>query len=188
MKTIKLPTIELSSVLLRTVQKNDYRDFFELGKDEETTKFLTWGPFTRLKDAKNMLKYVYFKRMQRNEPIGYAIVDKKSLKMIGTIDYHSFDRKRNLCEIGYVLNKDFWRQGIMTEVLGSVTRTGFELLLLDKIIIKHLRENLGSKQVIIKNGYQLVNIFEKQHYHYKTHEHYDVFVYEKTANSKNTEV
>lgn len=181
MKTTKLPTIELKLVTLRTIQKKDYKDFFEFGKDEETTKFLTWGPFKTEKDAKSMLKYIYFKRVQRNEPIGYAIILKETNKMIGTIEFHTFNYKGNSCEIGYVLSKDYWHQGIMTEALGTVTDIGFSILHLDKIVIKHLRENIGSKKVILKNGYELVSIYEKQHFHVKTGHYHDVFVYEKWA-------
>jgi ribosomal-protein-alanine N-acetyltransferase len=179
MKTTKLPTIELSLVTLRSIQKKDFKDFFEFGKDKETTEFLTWGPFKTLKDAKSMLKYIYFKRQQRNEPIGYAIILKENKKMIGTIEYHTFNHKGNSCEIGYVLHKDYWKKGIMSEALQKVTELGFEVLGLDKLVIKHLRENIGSKKVILKNGYKLVAVYEKQHFHTKTGQYHDVFVYER---------
>ncbi|MCU0104846.1 GNAT family N-acetyltransferase [Acholeplasma vituli] len=180
----KMPTIELDKVILRTLLKKDANDFFELGKDPITTEFLTWGPFKTLKEAITMIKFTYFRRTSRNEPIGYAIVDKATAKMIGTIEFHTFNRKMNTCEIGYVLSRDYWNQGIMTDCLKAVTKVAFNHLKMDRVVIKHIIENTASQRVILKAGYQFVELSKKSFFHPKTQRFHDVNIYELWRNQK----
>ena len=104
--------------------KNDIKERYTIflsffGKDEETTAFLTWGPFKTIKEAKSMIKFTYFRRLGRKEPIGYAIVDKSLGQVIGTIEFHSFNYKLNTAEIGYVLAKTILEQGRYDNVFKS---------------------------------------------------------------------
>lgn len=174
-----LPEINLENYKLRTILKKDAHDFFVFGKDEETTAFLTWGPFKTIKEAKSMIKFTYFRRLGRKEPIGYAIVDKSLGQVIGTIEFHSFNYKLNTAEIGYVLARPYWNKGVMTMCLKAVTDIGFRLLKLDTIVIKHLRENIASQKVILKAGYEQIGIKNNNFFHPKTQRFHDVFVYEK---------
>lgn len=175
----KLPIIQLESVYIRAISKKDASDFYDLGKDELTTEFLTWGPFKRLKDAHAMIKYTYLKRIGRKEPVGYAIIDKNNDKMIGTIEFHSFNYKQNTCEIGYVLHRAYWNKGIMTACLIEVTKIAFQYLDLDKVIIKHIKENQASQKVILKAGYKQTAYMKNSFFHPKTERFHDVYVYEK---------
>lgn len=175
-----MPTVKFLNYQLRTLLKKDYHDFYEFGKDEQTTQFLTWGPFKTLKDAKNMIKYTYFRRLSRKEPIGYAILDLNQNRMIGTIEFHSFNHKNATCEIGYVLSRAYWNQGIMTKALIEMTKIGFECLDIDTIIIKHIKENIASQKVILKAGYDKKELLKNSFFHPKTQRFHDVYVYEKT--------
>lgn len=174
-----LPEIDLGKYKLRTILKKDAHDVFLFGKDEATTAFLTWGPFKTIKEAKSMIKFTYFRRLGRKEPIGYAIVDKNLEKVIGTIEFHSFNHKLNSAEIGYVLARPYWNKGVMTLCVKAITNVGFDLLKLDTIIIKHLVENIASQRVILKAGYEQIDIKKNNFFHPKTQRFHDVFVYEK---------
>lgn len=176
----QMPTVEFRNFQLRTLLKKDYHDLFSFGQDEVTTEFLTWGPLKNLKEAKNMIKYTYYRRLSRKEPIGYAIVDMTSNKMVGTIEFHSFNHKQNSCEIGYVLSRNYWNQGIMTDALKEMTKIGFEVLDMDMIIIKHIKENIASQRVIHKAGYDRKELLKNSFFHPKTQRFHDVYVYEKT--------
>ncbi len=158
MKNYKnMPDIDLGDVILRTIKKSDYKDMFEYGSDPDVTKWLSWGPMISIVEAKKSIKEVFFPRVKRGLPIGYAIIFKENNKMIGTIDYHARLETRNAAEIGYCLNKDYWGKGIMTKALKKMIEIGFEYLLYDVIIIKHLHDNIGSMRVIVKNGFKFVS-------------------------------
>ncbi|MDE6013328.1 MAG: GNAT family N-acetyltransferase [Anaeroplasmataceae bacterium] len=156
-----LPVLNLGRYELRTVIKEDYLDYFEIGKDEETCRHLNWGPFINPKEALWCIEEIFLKRpMTIGLPAGYSIIDKQNdHKMIGMIDFHTYYASINTAEIGYILHRDYWNQGIMKRCLKEMTRIGFEYLLLDKILIGHTLGNQASKQVILQNGY---------HYEYRS--------------------
>ena len=149
----KMPEINLGDYMLRTIKKSDAYDMFTYGKDPEVTKYLNWGPFTLLSEAKQTIRLIYLPRIKEELPVGYAIVDLKSGKMIGTIDFHSKIKGINGVEIGYVLHRDYWNKGIMTKALKEVIKIGFDYLHYDLLKIKHVKGNAASQQVIIKAGF-----------------------------------
>ena len=156
-KYLNMPDIDLGDVMLRTIKKSDFKDMYAYGSDPEVTKWLNWGPMISVQEAKKSIKEVFFPRIRRGLPIGYAIVDKANQKMIGTIDFHAKLDNRNAAEIGYCLNKEYWGKGIMTKALHAMIDIGFNYLLYDVIIIKHLHNNIASKRVIEKCGFKFVS-------------------------------
>lgn len=156
-----LPTINLGRIVLREINEFDYLDYYDIGRDEITTKYLNWGPFKHPSEALWVIKNIFKKRIDDGIPIGYAICYLG--KMIGVIDFHSYQSKINSCEIGYILHRNFWNLGIMKSCLRAATMVGFNHLELDKIIVGHTTENIASKRVIEASGYkyeyqQLVNM------------------------------
>ncbi len=149
-----LPVLNLGRYELRTIVKEDYMDYFEIGKDEETCRHLNWGPFLKPKEARWCIEEIFLKRPLVGIPAGYAIVDKENdFKMIGMIDFHTYYQSINTAEVGYILHRDYWNQGIMKRCLKEMTRIGFEWLFLDKILVGHTLGNQASKQVILSCGY-----------------------------------
>ncbi len=153
-----MPILDLGDFILRTIKTSDYKDMFEYGSDKEVTKWLSWGPMISPKEAKRSIKEVFYPRAKRGLPIGYAIVYKETMKMIGTIDYHAKLDTRNAAEIGYCLNKNYWGRGIMTKALKKMIAIGFQYLDYDVIIIKHLHDNIASKRVIEKSGFKFISM------------------------------
>ena len=166
-----LPVVHIGKIVLREVNEYDYLDYFEIGKDFETTQYLTWGPFIHPNDALWVIREIFYKRLENNIPVGYAI--ELNNKMIGMIDYHTYYFIINCAEIGYILHKDYWGKGIMKKCLKMATKIGFEHLGLNKIIVGHTYDNLQSMSVIKSSGYkyeyqQIVDVkgIEKLAYYY----------------------
>ena len=151
-----MPEIILSQVMLRTIKKSDYLDMFDYGKRKEVVKFLSWGPFVLEKEALNSIKKIFLSRLKQGLPIGYAIIDLKTNKMIGTIDFHTKAKNENGAEIGYVLHPDYWNRGIMSEALNKMIEVGFKHLKYDFIRIRHLKSNVQSYKVIAKTPFKYV--------------------------------
>lgn len=147
-----LPIVHLDQIVLREVNEADYLDYYEIGRDSETTKYLNWGPFIHPQDALWVIREVFYQRPKTNLPIGYAIVYRG--KMIGVIDFHTYYINTNTAEIGYILNRKYWNLGIMKKCLKAVTKIGFQHLNLDKIIVGHTMFNEASKHVILACGYK----------------------------------
>ncbi|MCX7126528.1 GNAT family N-acetyltransferase [Aeromonas sp.] len=54
---------------------------------------------------------------QTGESLEWAIVERKSNKVIGTCGLHSFSEAGYCCEVGCLLNAAYWRRGLMSEAL-----------------------------------------------------------------------
>lgn len=152
-----MPEYVFGHYKLRTILKSDAVDMFDYGKDLDVTRYLNWGPFTTIFDAKKTYSEIFKPRIKAGLPIGYAIVDMRKNKMIGTIDFHSKIKGENSAEIGFCLHKDYWNQGIMTNALQYLIQIGFNYLHYDSIRIKHLSQNTASQKVIEKMKFKFVS-------------------------------
>ena len=59
-------------------------------------------------------------------------------------------------EIGYVLSKPYWGQGLMPEAVKAVIDWLFNEVQLDFIIVGHFDRNAQSKRVVEKCGFQYI--------------------------------
>lgn len=90
-----------------------------------------------------------------------AIVCKEDKKVIGSIGLEecrtdldsSFDYLKGR-EIGYVLNRDNWNKGIMSEAVSCVIDYCFQELKLDFLCCGYFVENIRSKRVNEKMRFQ----------------------------------
>ena len=69
-------------------------------------------------------------------------------------------------EIGYVLSKSYWGQGLMPEAAKAVIDWLFHEVRLDFIIVGHFDRNAQSKRVVEKCGFQYIKTtkFETRYY------------------------
>jgi ribosomal-protein-alanine N-acetyltransferase len=174
-KLRNIPLIDLGDIYLRAVVYNDYNDMFDYGSDPEVTKNLFWDRYQTIDDAQKAVKENFLVRPVKNLPAAYAIVVKGNNKMIGTCDFFFIDWDRGIGEMGYCLNKAYWGRGYATKACRELIKFGFNYLKLDKIIIRHHQDNIGSKRVIEKNGF----IYDKDVFLEKTQSFYPTYYLNK---------
>ena len=146
-----IPTLETERFILRKITLDDTDDMFEYAKNSAVTKYLTWSPHP---DKAYTFEYISYlqNRYKTGDFFDFAIVYKNSGKMIGTCGFTRFFFPHNGAEIGYVLNPDYFGNGIATEVVGRIIKYGFENLALERIEGKFMIENEASRRVMEKNG------------------------------------
>lgn len=174
---LELPVKNFKNYQLRPLKESDVSDYFEIGKDKETVEFLSWYPFIHFREAIHHFNNIYFSNDYKNDPRAYAIVDLENNKMIGVIDFHLTNRWRKTAHIGYLLNKQYWNLGIMSEAVKIMVEVGFEFLKLRKIYVETIKENYSSRRVCEKNGFKLKKIDKQAHYQNKTNTYYDIYKY-----------
>jgi len=139
-------TLQTERLILRPVQPDDAEAMFDYLRDEETVRFITVPPVKTLKEVIENSIQSYFML----DPIGkWAIVYNK--KMVGTIDLR-LNEAHQQAEIGYVLNKNYWGQGIMPEAAAALLAIGFDQLHLVRIFSEHDTRNPKSGRVMAKIG------------------------------------
>ena len=149
--------LETERLILRPLTLEDAADVFEYVSDEETMEHI-FEPHTSLQQTQEFIANYYV-----SSPLGfYAMEHKANRKMIGAIEFRINDQTHQ-GEIGYMLNKNYWRQGLTTEACFAILSLGFDTLLLDKIISGHDTGHDASGNVLKKIGMTFDYIMKDSH-------------------------
>ena len=94
-----------------------------------------------------MIENIYLK-----SPLGrYGIVLKETSEFIGTIDLMNWSDGKE-AEIGYIINKKFWGNGLATEASAKILELCFEVLGFEEVHAFCALENPASARVLTKLG------------------------------------
>ena len=156
-----LPVLETGRLVLRKVSLEDAADIFEYATDPEVPKFMPWEPHQSIQMTYEYLAHVLDLYRQRS-PGPWAIVHMRDAKMIGTCSFGSWERDHRRAEIGYVLNRRYWGQGYMTEVVRAIIAFGFRELGLNRIQARCEVPNIGSARVMEKAGMSFEGVLRQQ--------------------------
>ena len=138
--------LETERLILRPLSLADAEDMYEYASDEMTTEFV-FPTHQTLQETKEIIASVFMA-----DPFGkFAIEDKETHKMIGTIDLR-VNMKAGTAEIGYTLNRHYWGKGLMPEAAKMLLMLGFDQLKLIRIIAVHDLKNPKSGRVMEKIG------------------------------------
>lgn len=142
--------IETKRVLLRRFTLNDVQDMYEnWASSENVTKYLTWSKH-RNTNRTTMVISMWQSSYDNDEYYNWAIVDKDTNKVIGSINLMNIDNYNENCEVGYCLSSDFWNKGIMTEILLEVIKFAFNKIGFERITGRHHIDNVASGRVMEK--------------------------------------
>jgi ribosomal-protein-alanine N-acetyltransferase len=147
--------IETKRLKLRKATKNDVLDMLEYASDAETVKYLDWtGAKTTDEIIKGIIDFHW------SNPGVWVIELRGIQKCIGTIDIR-IKPEHEKAEFGFVLNRNFWNKGYMTEVLSVILELCFVGLDLNRVESFHYVGNEGSGKVMQKCGMKFEGISEK---------------------------
>lgn len=138
--------LKTKRLLLRPVTMADAEAMFAYTSDTENTK---WDfPANRtIEETKKVIENIYLKN-----PLGrYGIVLKETSEFIGTIDLMNWSDGKE-AEIGYIINKKFWGNGLATEASAKILELCFEVLGFEEVHAFCALENPASARVLTKLG------------------------------------
>lgn len=159
-----IPTLETPRLVMRKILPKDEEDMFEYASDPETSRFLLWEPHSSRAFTRGHIQYLQ-RLYQSARFFDWALVEKKSGKMIGTCGFTEIYEKKKCAEVGYVLSPRFHRMGLCPEALERMMDYGFFTLDLVKLSGRFMEENEASRKVLLKMGYR--EDTEKSEYFYK---------------------
>ena len=158
------PTLETDRLKIRLFKEGDEEDLYEYCSDPEVTKNLVFETYTSFDESKERIKYCIETNKKLERPLLWGIEDKSTHKLIGGIDFVKWYVEHRCAEVGYILNREFWNKGIMTEALREVIKFGFEKMKLNRIEIYCDERNIASARVMEKNGLKYEGTFRKRAY------------------------
>lgn len=147
-----LPELETERLLLRKMRPDDAEAMFAYASDPEVTRYVLWETHHSIEDSESFLRSAT-EGYERGDFGAWGIVLKDSGAFIGTCglgDRYAPEHTR--AELGYVLSREHWGRGIMTEAVRAVIRFGFGRLELNRIEARCIAENAASARVMEKAG------------------------------------
>lgn len=144
--------IKTERLLLRPFKDTDLNDFFEYASVEGVGEMAGWIHHKSIDESKKILDL--FIRERKTFAIEY------NHKVIGSVGIETYNEDvlpeladKSGREIGFVLSKDYWGRGLMTEAVKEVVSYLFNELKLDFIVCAHFSRNTRSKRVQEKCGF-----------------------------------
>lgn len=152
--------LETERLVLRPWRETDLADFNEYASVDGVGQMAGWKPHESLEESQRILTgFIDHKKT-------FALELKENGKVIGSIGLEEENRhegdiqgregnppKGQGREIGYVLSKDYWGQGLMSEAVKRVISYCFEEAGCDYLFCGHFLENDQSRRVIEKCGF-----------------------------------
>ena len=152
--------IDISSTVLKTERltlrpwrQEDLDDFYEYARVDGVGQMAGWLPHESREKSQEILNH--FIEGKKTFALEYAG------KAIGSLGIERYDEQRfpeleskKGREIGYVLSRDYWGQGLMPEAVREVIRYLFEDVSLDFITCGHFLSNRQSARVQEKCGFR----------------------------------
>ncbi len=148
--------IETERLILRPFKQSDLNDFFEYASVEGVGEMAGWQHHEN-KDISQRILDSFI-----SEDKTFAICLKSNNKVIGSLGIEKYGLEDKLTEfnnlkgreIGYVLSKDYWGQGLMPEAVKAIIDYLFVDLDFDFLTCGYFTFNNQSKRVQEKCGFK----------------------------------
>ena len=148
--------IETDRLILRPFLPSDLDDFYEYASVEGVGERAGWKHHENKEESKEILDSFIVQDQD------FAIYSKKDKKVIGSFGVNKYGMEDKLTEfvgykgreIGYVLAKPYWGQGLMPEAVKAVIDYLFTDLDLDFLTCGYYDFNEQSKRVQQKCGFK----------------------------------
>lgn len=141
----RLQAFETERLSFRKVEISDKEDIFEYASDPEVARYVSFPQHESLEmTEESIVQYFIPQRL-----FCWGIVDKKSQKLIGTIDLRL---EGDMAVFGWVLNRKFWGKGLVPEAAAYLRDFAFKQLDVQIITAEHYAENAKSGRVMEKIG------------------------------------
>lgn len=144
-----IPPIYTPRLFMRRILPQDAPDMYEYSSDPSVTRFLTWSPHRDIEYTRRYIESVQ-RQYRALKFYDWALIVRKTGKMIGTCGFSNINLKENSAEIGYVLNREYWGQEYAVEAASAVIVFGFQKMCFDSICGRYMIENEASKRVMEK--------------------------------------
>ena len=153
------PVIDISAVtltterlILRPWSKDDLSELYDYARVDGVGQMAGWLPHKTIEDSERVLNmFIEGKKT-------FAIVYEDHV--IGSLGIEEYDEKLSpefqdlkVRELGFVLAKQHWGKGFMSEAVKKVERYCFEQLQLDALLCGHFTRNIRSASVQKKCGF-----------------------------------
>jgi ribosomal-protein-alanine N-acetyltransferase len=162
------PILDVGDIILREKRDSDVEDFFAYYVDPEVHKFILCEIPQNIEEARRELHYwrgIFY----QNDGVYFAIADKETDKMLGSIGLTGYNAYHGRIEISYDLGRQYWGLGIMSDSIDAIVKYCFTNLhcgRVNRIEAFTAIDNIPSKNLLLKKGFAFEGTL-RQHRYYK---------------------
>jgi ribosomal-protein-alanine N-acetyltransferase len=165
----EIPVLETEHYILRGMREKDVPALFKLPGDKETMKFITPHPVATEAETGEIVSG-YLHAYEKQKEIPWAIMDKKTDRLIGQFRFHSINLWHRKAEMNAVIGRKHQSTGVMTELLEKMLEFGFNTLGLNRIVGDIFAGNDRSRKLLENYGFHKDGVmrqtdFDGEKYH-----------------------
>ena len=169
MKSIGTQTLQTERLILRRFVESDAEAMFQnWASSAENLTYVTWDPHPDVDVTRNSIRNWVVSYANPNYYKWAICLKENSGQVIGDITIIAMDENDSSCEIGYILGKNYWGRGLMTEALKAVLDFCFTQVGFQKVKARYASLNPASGRVMEKAGMSylqtIVNGVERKGY------------------------
>lgn len=172
------PKLDTENLLLRRIDESDINDLYEMRKDPSMIEYTD----SKLDESKDETK-AYIDKMNQgldaSKWIIWAMEDKVSKKLIGTISIWNINSDLKSAELGYGIIPSYQGKGLMREALLCVCNFGFRVMGLKVLEAYTEEENAKSIKLLERCNFVMADRVDDEGYYSKRVYHMLVYRLEK---------
>jgi RimJ/RimL family protein N-acetyltransferase len=157
----KVERIKTERLLFRAVTMKDAADIFAYASDPEVTRYVRFVTHKSIKDTRAFIRRVlasYKKGVNRL----WALELKATGRMIGAMAFLDWPNIHLRAELGYVVNRTYWGQGLVTEAASALCDFAFRKMKVNRIEAGTIVEHRASQRVLEKCGFKLEGVLRQR--------------------------
>lgn len=149
----EFPKVVTKQLILRGPEPKDLQHVYDICSDPEVMRYYGVKPYDSMEKAEKHLDWLASLHRE-NKGLRWVITLKDEDQYIGDVGFFNYEVKHNRAEIGYILGKEHWGKGIMTEAIEAVLTYGFNEMNLNRVQALIDARNRASIRVAEKQGFK----------------------------------
>ena len=158
-----IPKLQTANLLLRPMGLQDSQAFFQIFSDAETMRYWTGAPISEFSEAEALLQKE-IDWLGSGQCINWGVALPGSNTLIGKSTLFRYDEQNSHAEVGYILDRRYWGQGYMSEVMACVLNYSFDELKLHRLEADSDPRNTASLALLERFGFQREGLFRERWY------------------------
>ena len=158
---------EISSerLRLRALRQEDAVPLSASYSDPETMEYWSCPPLNDLEAAREFVRKD-LESDARGDSLNWAIVLDRPSAVIGKCILFNYSESNRRAEVGYILNRDYWRRGLALEAMTSLIDFAFNTLGMHRLEADTDPGNTGSLGLLEKLGFSREGLFRDRWFVY----------------------
>lgn len=148
----RLPTLLGSRVSLRWLEDRDAADLFAVFSDPDVMRYWSWTPWTDEGAAVEMIESVR-RCFAAGTLYQWGVTLRDEDAVIGTCTLADIHAQNRRAEIGFILRRDHWSRGLMTDATRTLLGFAFDQLNMHRIEADVDPRNEASIRLLERLGF-----------------------------------